>query len=64
MDTFRDKNVLEQIFKKINSIEKKILIVGGTGFIGYHLAKYCVKKNGLLSVSQKTLQKKLEKLKI
>ena len=28
MDTFRDKNVLEQIFKKINSIEKKILIVG------------------------------------
>ena len=23
---------------------KKILIVGATGFIGYHLAKYCLKK--------------------
>jgi dTDP-glucose 4,6-dehydratase len=24
---------------------KKILIIGGTGFLGYHLAKYCLKKN-------------------
>lgn len=23
---------------------KKILIIGGTGFLGYHLAKYCLKK--------------------
>lgn len=24
---------------------KKILIIGGTGFLGYHLAKHCLKKN-------------------
>ena len=26
------------------SIKKKILIIGGTGFLGYHLAKNCLKK--------------------
>ena len=26
-------------------IKKNILIVGGTGFVGYHLAKSCLKKN-------------------
>ena len=31
-------------------MKKKILIVGGTGFIGYHLAKICLKKNFLLLV--------------
>ena len=25
-------------------MKKKILIVGGTGFIGYHLSKQCIKK--------------------
>ena len=29
-------------------IAKKILITGGTGFIGYHLAKKCLKKGGLV----------------
>ena len=24
--------------------KKKIIIIGGTGFLGYHLAKYCLKK--------------------
>ena len=29
----------------MNSKKKKILIIGGTGFIGYHIIKYCIKKN-------------------
>jgi len=34
--------------------KKKILIVGGTGFIGYHLAKKCLKKSWLvISISSK-----------
>lgn len=28
---------------------KKILIIGGTGFLGYHLAKHCVKKKWIVS---------------
>ena len=34
------KNINE---KKI--LIKKVLIIGGTGFIGFHVAKYCKKKN-------------------
>ena len=30
-----------------------LLIVGGTGFIGYHLAKKCIKNFKVLSVSKK-----------
>ena len=30
-------------------MKKKILIVGGTGFIGYHLAKICLKKKFLVT---------------
>lgn len=38
----------------MNSKKKKILIVGGTGFIGYHLIKYCIKKNfKITSISSK-----------
>lgn len=29
----------------MNSKKKKILIIGGTGFIGYHLSQKCLKKN-------------------
>ena len=33
-------------------MKKKILIVGGTGFLGYHLAKKCIKKGwGVTSIS-------------
>ena len=41
MDTLRDKIILEKKIRNKEHIEKKnkILIVGGTGFIGYHLAK-------------------------
>ena len=34
-------------------MKKKILIVGGSGFIGYHLAKEAVKKNYLVSIISK-----------
>lgn len=35
-------------------MKKKILIVGGTGFIGFHLAKYCIsKKFNVTSISTK-----------
>ena len=46
MDTKRDKDNLEKFFRKGKFFEKKILITGGTGFIGYHLAKKCVRMMG------------------
>ena len=47
----------------INKKKKKILIVGGTGFIGYHLAKACLKKKwNVTSVSLKK-PKQIRKLK-
>ena len=40
-------------------MKKKILIVGGTGFIGYHLAKKCLKLNWTIhSISTKKPKKK------
>ena len=42
MDTKRDKEYLEKVLKK-SSFEKKILIAGGTGFLGHQLAKKCLK---------------------
>jgi len=40
-------------------LKKKILIVGGTGFIGYHLAKKCLKLNWIIhSISTKKPKKK------
>ena len=47
MDTLRDKELLEKVFQEPeNQILKKILIIGGTGFIGYHVANKALKKNG------------------
>ena len=44
MDTLRDKEILEKKLKiKIILKKNKILITGATGFIGYHLAKRCLK---------------------
>ena len=41
------------------NIKKEILIVGGTGFIGYHLAKECIKKGWkVTSISTKSPPKK------
>ena len=36
---------------------KTILIVGGTGFIGYHLVKRCKKKFNVISISTKRPKK-------
>ena len=61
MDTNRDKEVLENIFRKklFEKNYKKILIVGGTGFIGYHLAKKCLlKKWNVVSFSKNPPKKK------
>ena len=39
--------------------KKKMLIIGGTGFLGYHVAKKAVLKNyEVTSISKKTFQKK------
>ena len=42
MDTLRDKENLEIILKI--KMKNNILVVGGTGFIGYHLLKSLRKK--------------------
>jgi len=45
--------------------KKKILIVGGTGFIGYHLAKKCIKKNWQvtsISKNKPKLKRSLKKI--
>ena len=43
--------------------KKKILIVGGTGFIGYHLAKKAIKKGWLVASISSTKAKKIRNLK-
>lgn len=45
-----------------NKIKKKILIVGGTGFIGYHLAKACLKKKWDVTSISLNKPKKIRKL--
>ena len=45
---------------------KKMLIVGGTGFIGYHLAKKAIKKNWIvdsLSINKPKKKRKLKRVK-
>ena len=42
---------------------KKILITGGTGFIGYHLAKKCLKLNWSVTSLSTKKPKKIRKLK-
>ena len=43
-------------------MKKKILIAGGTGFIGYHLAKYCLKRNWTVVSFAKNSPKKIRKI--
>ena len=42
---------------------KSILILGGTGFIGFHLAKNCLKKNWLVTSISSKKPLKIRKLK-
>ena len=45
---------------------KKILIIGGTGFIGYHFAKKCITENlevSSLSRSRPSKERRLDKVK-
>ena len=47
------------IKKKIIKLKKKILITGGTGFIGTHLAEKCINLNWKVTcIHQKKLVKK------
>ena len=43
--------------------KKKILIIGGTGFIGYYLAKFCLKKNWHIFSFSKNRPSRIRKLK-
>ena len=43
--------------------DKKILIIGGTGFIGYHLAEFCLKKKWSVISFSKNNPRKIRKLK-
>ena len=45
------------------TLTKKILISGGTGFIGYHLAKKCLNLNWSVDSISTKLPKKKENLK-
>ena len=48
---------------KLNINNKKILIIGGTGFIGFHLCKFFNNKNYKVTSISKTPPKKIRKLK-
>ncbi len=53
----------ERLNKKVILSKKKILIAGGTGFIGYHLALKCLKKNFLVTSLSTKKPKKNRKIK-
>ena len=63
MDHKLDKDYLEQLIKekkKHLGLDEKILVIGGTGFIGYHIIKEAKKRNySIYSISLKTRKKKI-----
>ena len=65
MDTKRDKDVLETFYKKKFNLNKEnLIIIGGTGFIGFNLIKKFIKKRkfNIISLSS-SKPSKLRKLK-
>ena len=51
------------LIEKVLKTKKKILIVGGTGFIGYHLAKKSLKKDWQVTSISSRHPKKIRFLK-
>ena len=45
------------------NVTKKILIIGGTGFIGFHLANFCKKKNYIVHIISRTKPKTSRRIK-
>ena len=59
MDHKLDKDYLEQlIVEKTLDHMKRLLVVGGTGFIGYHIIKEAKKKILVTSLSLNRAKKK------
>ena len=59
VDTKRDKDLLEEYLKKKIMKRGNVLLVGGTGFIGYHLALRLIKLGfKVFSLSRKKPKKK------
>ena len=53
---YERQRALRKIFKKLLN-ENRILIVGGTGFIGFHLSKSLIKSNFIFSISRQNPKK-------
>ena len=45
---------------KLSQKHRKMLIIGGSGFIGYHLAKLSLKKGWNIDSISRNFQKKIE----
>ena len=53
------KKIWKRYIKKREDLSKKLLIIGGTGFLGYHVAKKAIKKKWIVhSFSSKNPNKK------
>ena len=57
------KIIWKNFLKKENFLKRKILITGGTGFIGYHLAKKCVRMGWEVTSFSKKKPKSIRTLK-
>ena len=46
-----------------SNLQKKILVIGGTGFLGFHICRFFLRKNWAISSISQNTPKKLRKLK-